>query len=310
MQARARERRSKLRAGYTEEQIEQLAAAELPSPPDTESEDEEEGEAFYGVGEDGKMGECHYCKDGGVLLCCDGCEKAFHFECLVPPMREADLPEGDWFCEYCLASRSGGAVPSAEEASQGVPGGGAAASVAAAAASSCASATAAPAAAPAAKRQKVDSNAEMSANAKTDAAPAAAPAANAKTAAAKASAPEADKEGDTQGGAPKKVVAAKTAQTFYMQALRKAMRSAHPGLDCKEVDRKLQEQWRALAADERTQYNALAEEDKLRCANPTRPASIAPLPQPPFHSHPSIAPATAPLPQLPSTAQLPQPPLQ
>ena len=29
----------------------------------------------YGIGDDGKMGECHHCKDGGELLCCDRCPK-------------------------------------------------------------------------------------------------------------------------------------------------------------------------------------------------------------------------------------------
>eukprot|EP00966_Prymnesium_polylepis_P276554 6389412-Prymnesium_polylepis.1 len=33
----------------------------VESPPESESEEEEE-EQFYGVGDDGKMGECHYCK--------------------------------------------------------------------------------------------------------------------------------------------------------------------------------------------------------------------------------------------------------
>ena len=45
--------------------------------------------------------ECFFCKDGGDLICCDGCPRSFHFECLVPPMRKCDMPEGDWMCEFC-----------------------------------------------------------------------------------------------------------------------------------------------------------------------------------------------------------------
>lgn len=42
---------------------------------------------------------CETCQAGGNLLCCDGCEKAYHKECLSPPL---DLvPEGDWFCDSC-----------------------------------------------------------------------------------------------------------------------------------------------------------------------------------------------------------------
>lgn len=107
-----REKRSKLRQGLTEEEIAVWAEAQIPppdSPSESESEAEEQG-VDYGIGEDGKMGECHYCKDGGELLCCDGCEKVFHFECLVPPMRQADMPDGDWFCEYCTAKAAGAAT--------------------------------------------------------------------------------------------------------------------------------------------------------------------------------------------------------
>uniref|UniRef100_A0A6T9GNG7 PHD-type domain-containing protein n=1 Tax=Haptolina ericina TaxID=156174 RepID=A0A6T9GNG7_9EUKA len=106
-EAMMRARRSKLRQGMSMAEIE---AEEVDAPVEESEEEvssEEEQEQFYGIGDDGKMGECHYCKDGGELLCCDGCEKVFHFECLVPPMRQADMPEGDWFCDFCTAESNG-----------------------------------------------------------------------------------------------------------------------------------------------------------------------------------------------------------
>lgn len=44
---------------------------------------------------------CEACGYGGNLLCCDGCPKAFHLECLDPPMTEGDLDDRDWFCQEC-----------------------------------------------------------------------------------------------------------------------------------------------------------------------------------------------------------------
>ncbi|TMW56279.1 hypothetical protein Poli38472_008927 [Pythium oligandrum] len=42
---------------------------------------------------------CELCFTGGQLLCCDGCERAYHFSCVTPPIK--DIPMGDWFCDTC-----------------------------------------------------------------------------------------------------------------------------------------------------------------------------------------------------------------
>uniref|UniRef100_A0A6N2KPL2 PHD-type domain-containing protein n=1 Tax=Salix viminalis TaxID=40686 RepID=A0A6N2KPL2_SALVM len=41
---------------------------------------------------------CQICRDGGKLLCCDVCPRAFHQECLSLP----SIPKGKWYCKYCL----------------------------------------------------------------------------------------------------------------------------------------------------------------------------------------------------------------
>ncbi|XP_050899565.1 uncharacterized protein LOC127106299 isoform X7 [Lathyrus oleraceus] len=42
-------------------------------------------------------GRCSICEQGGHLLCCDGCPRAFHLEC-VPLKSE---PRCIWYCKYC-----------------------------------------------------------------------------------------------------------------------------------------------------------------------------------------------------------------
>ncbi|NXR05285.1 AIRE regulator, partial [Sagittarius serpentarius] len=57
----------------------------LPTPPGQENED-----------------ECAACGDGGELICCDGCPRAFHLACLVPPLPR--VPSGTWRCGSCVPS--------------------------------------------------------------------------------------------------------------------------------------------------------------------------------------------------------------
>ena len=47
--------------------------------------------------------ECYICYNGGDLLCCDFCPKAFHLRCHIPPLTE--VPEDDWRCCECTAER-------------------------------------------------------------------------------------------------------------------------------------------------------------------------------------------------------------
>uniref|UniRef100_A0A6I8S3J8 Autoimmune regulator n=2 Tax=Xenopus tropicalis TaxID=8364 RepID=A0A6I8S3J8_XENTR len=47
--------------------------------------------------------ECSVCRDGGELICCDGCPRSFHLSCLVPPLTH--IPSGTWRCDTCNTGR-------------------------------------------------------------------------------------------------------------------------------------------------------------------------------------------------------------
>ncbi|XP_066111035.1 autoimmune regulator [Saccopteryx bilineata] len=57
--------------------------------------------------------ECAVCRDGGELICCDGCPRAFHLACLSPPLQE--IPSGTWRCSSCLQGRAQRDLPRSEE---------------------------------------------------------------------------------------------------------------------------------------------------------------------------------------------------
>ncbi|XP_024369738.1 protein CHROMATIN REMODELING 4 isoform X4 [Physcomitrium patens] len=56
------------------------------------------------TGEDGYYYDCEVCGIGGELLCCDLCPRAYHLECLMPPLKRT--PPGKWVCPTCR-DRSG-----------------------------------------------------------------------------------------------------------------------------------------------------------------------------------------------------------
>ena len=49
---------------------------------------------------------CSACGGSGFLLCCDGCDRSFHFSCCDPPLDEdaSELNE-PWFCYICVSKR-------------------------------------------------------------------------------------------------------------------------------------------------------------------------------------------------------------
>eukprot|EP00090_Calanus_glacialis_P019103 TRINITY_DN29443_c0_g1_i1.p1 TRINITY_DN29443_c0_g1~~TRINITY_DN29443_c0_g1_i1.p1 ORF type:complete len:772 (+),score=286.60 TRINITY_DN29443_c0_g1_i1:49-2364(+) len=48
---------------------------------------------------------CDSCFEGGALICCDSCPSSFHLQCHDPPLEDDDIPEGDWICIKCFASK-------------------------------------------------------------------------------------------------------------------------------------------------------------------------------------------------------------
>ncbi|KAK1896245.1 Chromodomain-helicase-DNA-binding protein 4, partial [Dissostichus eleginoides] len=50
---------------------------------------------------------CPHC-DGGELLCCDSCPSSYHIHCLNPPLPE--IPNGEWICPRCKCPHMKGKV--------------------------------------------------------------------------------------------------------------------------------------------------------------------------------------------------------
>ncbi|KAI0075473.1 hypothetical protein K474DRAFT_1391773 [Panus rudis PR-1116 ss-1] len=50
---------------------------------------------------------CSACRSFGALVYCDGCPRAYHLQCLNPPLESFELPEGNaqWFCPACIRKK-------------------------------------------------------------------------------------------------------------------------------------------------------------------------------------------------------------
>ncbi|KAK0673918.1 hypothetical protein QBC41DRAFT_310908 [Cercophora samala] len=52
---------------------------------------------------------CNSCNSNGELICCDGCTRSFHFNCVDPPLARDAMPN-EWFCNVCRMTRDSGAL--------------------------------------------------------------------------------------------------------------------------------------------------------------------------------------------------------
>lgn len=59
---------------------------------------EEEGDGY----ETDHQDYCEVCQQGGEIILCDTCPRAYHLVCLEPELDKA--PEGKWSCPHCVSS--------------------------------------------------------------------------------------------------------------------------------------------------------------------------------------------------------------
>ncbi|XP_065062653.1 bromodomain adjacent to zinc finger domain protein 1A-like isoform X2 [Rhopilema esculentum] len=67
-----------------------------------ESDEEEDDEESEDEPADEHEDHCAVCEEHGDLLCCDSCSRAFHLNCVYPPIRK--VPRGDWSCQVCTGA--------------------------------------------------------------------------------------------------------------------------------------------------------------------------------------------------------------
>lgn len=81
---------------------------------DTDTQNDSTSHSHHDRGEsaDQHQDYCEVCQQGGEIILCDTCPRAYHLVCVEPePLEEA--PEGDWYCVQC--ERDGTAVKRRKE---------------------------------------------------------------------------------------------------------------------------------------------------------------------------------------------------
>lgn len=51
-----------------------------------------------------KGDHCGVCNGDGDLICCDGCDNAYHAQCVSPPL--VKIPDEEWYCVTCTKKTS------------------------------------------------------------------------------------------------------------------------------------------------------------------------------------------------------------
>lgn len=78
--------------------VQQKEVGRQPNPRDGKNDARDGGAPDNGENAD----NCYICDNGGMLVCCDHCDKSFHLKCHIPPLEV--VPKGNWKCCECAAS--------------------------------------------------------------------------------------------------------------------------------------------------------------------------------------------------------------
>uniref|UniRef100_A0A670ZLN2 PHD-type domain-containing protein n=1 Tax=Pseudonaja textilis TaxID=8673 RepID=A0A670ZLN2_PSETE len=52
---------------------------------------------------------CEVCQQGGEIILCDSCPRAYHLVCLDPELDK--IPNGEWLCPRCTVRKDWGRIP-------------------------------------------------------------------------------------------------------------------------------------------------------------------------------------------------------
>jgi len=77
-----------------------------PDPPTPLPVETEDGDGY----ETDHQDYCEVCQQGGEIILCDTCPRAYHMVCLDPDMEKA--PEGKWSCPHCVSAPNLTPLPS------------------------------------------------------------------------------------------------------------------------------------------------------------------------------------------------------
>ena len=60
--------------------------------------------AYFHIPQTDHQDYCEVCQQGGEIILCDTCPRAYHLVCFDPDLEEA--PEGKWSCPHCVSSHT------------------------------------------------------------------------------------------------------------------------------------------------------------------------------------------------------------
>lgn len=81
-----------------------------------------DGSTRFPLGQDGNQYYCQVCGEFGNVVCCDGCPRVYHQECIpvdTASRKSLDNDDDPWYCPECIVSKKGRRQPSRRGSEKG-----------------------------------------------------------------------------------------------------------------------------------------------------------------------------------------------